>query len=77
MVDYGWPRVENEKMTHKSTKKKKMDFYIDPGGPGGHPGGSRSDPGAEKDPNNEKNPIFLFILSLGGHKKHKILIQIL
>ena len=25
-----------------------LDLSIDPGGPGGHPGGSRSDPGAEK-----------------------------
>ena len=23
-----------------------VEFYIDPGGPGGHPGGSRTDPGA-------------------------------
>ena len=25
-----------------------MDFYIDPGGPGDHPGGSRTYSGAEK-----------------------------
>ena len=30
------------------------DFYIDPGGPGSHPGGSRTDPGAEKHQKNEK-----------------------
>ena len=30
-----------------------MDFYIDPGGPGSHLGGSRTDPGAEKHQKNE------------------------
>ena len=28
--------------------KKKLEFYIDPWGPGGHPGGSRTDPGAQQ-----------------------------
>ena len=27
-------------------EKKKNDVYIDPGGPGSHPGGPRTDPGA-------------------------------
>ena len=31
-----------------------LDFYIDPGGPGSHPGGSRTDPGAEKHRKNKK-----------------------
>ena len=33
-----------------------QDFYIDPGGPGGHPGGSRTDSGAEK---HQKDEFFL------------------
>ena len=33
-------------------------FYIDPGVPGGHPRGSRTDSGAEKDENNEMFLIF-------------------
>ena len=37
-----------KKMVKKSIKKKNGAFYIDPGGPGGHPGGSRTDSGAEK-----------------------------
>ena len=36
------------KKMSKISIKKKNDFYIDPGGPGSHPGGSRTDPGAEK-----------------------------
>ena len=35
-----------KEMTKKS--KKKLKFYIDPGGPGGHPRGSRTDPRPEK-----------------------------
>ena len=37
-----------------------QNFYIDPGGPGGHPGGSRTDSGAEKHQNSEKNQFFIF-----------------
>ena len=34
-----------------------LDFSIDPGGPGSHPGGCRTNPGAEKHQKNEKNQI--------------------
>ena len=38
-----------KKMSKKSIFQEKcLDFSIDPGGPGSHPGGSRTDPGAEK-----------------------------
>ena len=34
-----------------------MDFYIDPGGPGSHPGGSRTDPEAETHQKNENKNL--------------------
>ena len=47
----------NMKKTSKKSifQKKKLDFSIDPGGPGSHPGGSRTDPRAEK---HQKNSNF-------------------
>jgi len=48
MVDYSWPRVQYEKIVKYRIFKNKLEFYIDPGGPGGHLGGSRTDSGAEK-----------------------------
>ena len=37
------------KNIQKSEKTKNIQkFYIDPGGPGGHPGGSRTDSGGEQ-----------------------------
>ena len=39
----------------KKTSILFLDFSIDPGGPGSHPGGSRTDPGAEK---HQKNANF-------------------
>ena len=45
MVDYDWPRVETE---INDPKRSTFRFYIDPGSPGGQPGGSRTDPRAEK-----------------------------
>ena len=70
MVEYSWPRVKYK----KCTKNQKINFlgesYIDPGGPGSHPGGSRTDPGAEKHPKNEFfqnfQKIVFFILSPGA-----------
>ena len=55
MVDYSQPRVHYEKNRPKNRFKIFWGFYIDPGGLGGHPGGSRTDSGAEK---HEKNEIF-------------------
>ena len=46
MVVYSWTMNKYEKK-----KIKQIDFYIDPGGPGGHPGVSRTDPGGEKHQN--------------------------
>ena len=40
--------------------EKNQNFYIDPGGPGGHPGGSRTDSGGEKHQNSEKNQFLIF-----------------
>ena len=49
MVDYSPPRVEYGRYVQKfDFFKLFVDFYIDPGGPGNHPGGSRTDPRAEK-----------------------------
>ena len=42
-------------------QKKKLDFSIDPGGPGSHPGGSRTDPGAQK---HQKMNIFKILQKL-------------
>ena len=33
---------------------------MDPGGPGGHPEGSRTDSGAEKHQNSEKKQFFIY-----------------
>ena len=43
--------LKNIKKSRKIKNFQKK--YIDPGGPGGHPGGSRTDSGAEKHQNNE------------------------
>ena len=49
MVDYGWPMVQYEKNIEKiDFLNFFLDFYIDPGGPGGQPRGSRTLPGAQK-----------------------------
>ena len=40
-----------------------QNFYIDPGGPGGHPRGSRTDSGGEKHQNSEKNNFFVIFFS--------------
>ena len=42
-----------------------MDFYIDPGGPGGHPGGSRTHSGAEK---HKKWYFFIFLNFLNRNR---------
>ena len=47
MVSYSWPRVKDEKMVNNTyCLHLFFDFYIDPGGPWGHPGGSGTDSGA-------------------------------
>ena len=62
MVDYGWPTVKNENMAKKLIIDFFSDFYIAPGGPGSHPGGSRTDSGAEKHQNSEKiNFLYFFV----------------
>ena len=48
---FKWSFIAGQGSNIKILKKIKflnffLDFYIDPGGPGGHPGGSRTDPGA-------------------------------
>ena len=48
MVGYSWPNIENEKMSQISKTQFFFELYIDPGGPGGHPGGPRTDSEAEK-----------------------------
>ena len=49
MVDYGWPRVKYEKNGPKHDFSTLfLDSYIDPGGPGSHPGGPRTDSRPEK-----------------------------
>ena len=58
MVEYSWPRVQYKKCP-KNQKKNGGQFYIDPGGPGSHPGGSRTDPGAETHQKNEKTQNFI------------------
>ena len=40
-----------KKTSKKSNFQIFLDFSIDPGGPGGHLGGSRTDPGAKKTSN--------------------------
>ena len=45
----GWPRVKYEKIVQKMDFLKPFfDFFIDPRGPGVHPGGSKTGPGAQK-----------------------------
>ena len=56
---FKWSNIASQgsnmrKTSQKSNFKKKLDFSIDPGGPGSHPGGSRANPGAEKHQKNEK-----------------------
>ena len=54
-----WSNVASQGSNMKKASKKSifqkifLDFSIDSGGPGSHPGGSRTDPGAEKHPKNE------------------------
>ena len=56
MVEYSQQRVQYEKACKKSIFQNSfLDFSIDPGGPGSHPGGSRTNPGAE---NHQKNENF-------------------
>ena len=49
-----WSILVGQGSNMKNMSKKSMfskfvwGFYIDPGGPGSHPGGSRTDPQAEK-----------------------------
>ena len=47
-----WAIMTKQAKIHKQLQKKIniffLDFSIDPGGSGGHPGGSRTDSGAEK-----------------------------
>ena len=51
MVGYRWPRVKYEKVVQKTVVFNFFfEFYIDPGDPGGHLGGSRTDSGGEKHP---------------------------
>ena len=51
---FRWSNIASQGSNVKKTSKKStfqnlfLDFSIDPGGPGGHPGGSRTDPRAEK-----------------------------
>ena len=50
---FKWSFIAGQGSNIKILKKYKilnlfLDFYIDPGGPGGHPGGSRADFGGEK-----------------------------
>ncbi len=51
---FKWSIIAGQGSNMKKTSKKSifqkfvLDFSIDPGGPGSHPGGSRTDPGAEK-----------------------------
>ena len=67
MVDYSWPRVQYEKNVQKiDFLNFFLDFSIDPGGPGSHPGGSRTDPGAEKHQKNEKFQNLNFLFEPGG-----------
>ena len=56
-----WMVVYSETMKiyeNNYENKNQMDFYIDPGGPGGHPGGSRTHSGAEK---HKKYHFFIFL----------------
>ena len=52
-----WSNIAGQGSNMKKMSKKSifrilfLIFYIDPGGPGGHPGGSRTHPGAQ-DPSN-------------------------
>ena len=46
-----WSNIAGQGSNIKNVQKIKKfnfwgEFYIDPGGPGSHPGGSRTDPGA-------------------------------
>ena len=56
-----WSIIAGQGSNIKKSSKKSifqiffLDFSIDPGGPGSHPRGSRTDPGAEK---HQKNGIF-------------------
>ena len=60
----------NMKKASKKSSFQKMflDFSIDPGGQGSHPGGSRTDPGAEKRFKNQnfQNLIKITIWWRGG-----------
>ena len=53
---FKWSNIASQGSNMKKTSKKsifqkKLDFSIDPGGPGGHLGGSRTDPRAKKSSN--------------------------
>ena len=50
-------------MTKTKKKKKKFVFSIDPGGSGGHLGGSRTDSGGEKHQKMKKNKFFKILFS--------------
>ena len=51
---FKWSNIASQGSNMKKTSKKSIfqnffsDFSIDPGGPGSHPGGSRTNPRAEK-----------------------------
>ena len=76
-----WSNIASQGWNMKKSSKKSifwnlfLDFSIDPGGPGGNPGGSRTHPGAEKHQKNEKIEkelkIGLFILSPGAELYRK------
>ena len=68
MVDYGWPRVQYERNYQQIKQHFFLEFYIDPGGPGGHPRGSRTAPEAQKRPNID---FFNFIFFCKNRPKMK------
>ena len=65
---FKWSFIAGQGSNIKILRKKSknwiffLEFSIDPGGPGGHPGGSRTDSGGEKHPKNQKFGKIVFSL---------------
>ena len=69
---FKWSNIASQGSNMKKTSEKSifqkivLDFSIDPGGPGSHPGGSRTNPGAE---HRQKMKIFKIIKIIIFHQK--------
>ena len=65
---FKWSNIASQGSNMKKTSKRSifqkfvLDFSIDPGGPGSHPGGSRTDSRAEKHQKNENFQKFAKII---------------